>query len=146
MFQVVLPIRPVSSQKKGSKEKYKKRIIDLIEKKGYIKKPYLSGELYARILWLHSIKRVGDVDNIIKPILDSLKDNVYQDDNIINACAVKAMGISNFILPSKFLNDDIFNDFIDVLNESHDHIIYIEVDTLNHKKPFLGPIDGGYNE
>ncbi len=88
---------------------------------------------------MHAIERNTDVDNIIKPILDSLKMKVYEDDKLVNACAVKAMNINEFTLSSKYFNGKIFDDFTNAL--SSDHIIFIEIDELSDKMSFLGQID-----
>ncbi len=44
----------------------------------------LQGPLYSRVIWFHRYPSTqGDVDNILKPIHDSLKEAFFQDDHAI---------------------------------------------------------------
>ena len=144
MFQAILPIRPVSLQSKGSKKKYKTCIHKLIEQYGFAPtQPFSSGRLYARILWLHASGRDGDIDNIVKPLLDSFISIAYDDDKLIEICAVKTMPVSSFELSDRYLNAQLFDVFqMALLCPDNDHILYIEIDRFEDDFPFFGPIDG----
>lgn len=71
--------RPKSSQS-SRRDKYQAKIRDkAIEVLG---EDYIipDARFYVRIIWSHSIPVQGDIDNIIKPILDSMNGVVFTDD------------------------------------------------------------------
>jgi Holliday junction resolvase RusA-like endonuclease len=110
----------------------------VIERRG---RQLLDGELYARIIWFH-LSRPGDPDNIIKPILDALKGVFYADDALI----VKVLS-ERFNLHSQTIRLSatttppvVFDALVDLIGESHEHILFIEIGNLPSRDLSFGPI------
>jgi hypothetical protein len=81
-FTMVIAIRPQSAQKTGSNSRYAETLRQHARAAWGDADP-LSGQLYARLLWFRRGQLDVDVDNVAKPILDSLKWIVYADDAAI---------------------------------------------------------------
>lgn len=87
----------------------------------------LRGRLYARINWFHGEPTTQDVDNIVKPILDSLKSIVFVDDSQIGECHVTRIDLSR---PYQFSGEPDLETFtrFSALQLAHEkHILWIEI-------------------
>ncbi len=84
VYQIVIPIKPLSAQaKRNSLQEYKTHIRHIAEK--YIDSPISEDDIEIEITWA-SVDHIGirsDLDNIVKPIVDSLIGVAYHDDNQI---------------------------------------------------------------
>lgn len=81
-FDLVVFGKPRTSQSK-SKKTWQTSIRNAVRAQWPSGQPLLLGELSARIVYFFEDSTPLDVDNIIKPILDSLKELVYEDDSTI---------------------------------------------------------------
>jgi crossover junction endodeoxyribonuclease RusA len=86
IFSMALDLRPRSMQAKmrARMQPYQEKIRRSATKR--FAGPMVSeGLLYSRLVWLHRGKQqAGDVDNIVKPILDALKGVIYADDLLVS--------------------------------------------------------------
>lgn len=83
------------------------------------------GRLYARIIWFHAEPTTQDADNIVKPILDALKNVVFKDDSQVGECHVARIDISR---PYTFLNKpEVFGQLSELLVRNENHIVFVEV-------------------
>ena len=93
-FEFIIKQTPVSSQTSNGKSKErwkcvvgkhaKERISELRELYFYDDRP-----LMATIYYFPPDSMDGDVDNIVKPILDGMKKVIYEDDNYIERVVVQ---------------------------------------------------------
>ncbi len=89
VFRIWVPGIPKSSQSKGVKTEYIKLIQEATRKQ--VPYPVKSGRIDIEIFFVASRTMRADVDNIIKPILDSLVNIVYFDDNQVRS--IRAVAI-----------------------------------------------------
>lgn len=101
----------------------------------------LSGALYARIIWFHA-GRQGDVDNIIKPILDGLKGVCYTDDRSIVKCAVERVDFSTatIALSSETVPATEYLDILNAIGGPDPHVLYIEIGQLPTRELYFGAV------
>ena len=142
-FAMALALKPASAQKR-KKARYKQTLRDAaIKSIGGAKTPLLDGELYARITYFHAEKTELDVDNIPKPILDSLIGIAYDDDNRISQCLITRVSQKDYILEEDYFLPDVYENLANLLAENHKDVLYIEVGKVSSHKVFSGSIDGG---
>jgi hypothetical protein len=144
-FFMVLAKRPISLQKKGPKDRYQESIRAAARQiLNDTESLSLQGDLYIRILWFHSQQTSQDVDNIIKPIVDSLKSIVFEDDARISQCLVVRIDVrrGDFALPTRNVPTEVYNHLVALLAENVDHILYVEVGQVFSQQVVFGPIDG----
>jgi hypothetical protein len=102
-----------------------------------------SGPLYVRITWFQWRRSQGDVDNIAKRILDSLKGIVFLDDDQIVRCltqkTVADAGRSFSFNPLQIASPTILAELQALLSEE-DHVLYIEVGPVTDSMITLGPV------
>jgi hypothetical protein len=102
----------------------------------------LSGPLYARIIWFHQ-EPVGDVDNIIKAILDALEQVAYDDDSSVVRCLSEKVDIA---AGDYILGDDpgvatsVYRRLDTLLGQDRPHILYVEVGELGGQLVGFGPV------
>lgn len=89
LFWMVVPERPKSQS--GHTSAYRERVRKAA--RATAGTALLNGRLYARVIWFYRRHRVGDVDNLVKPILDSLKGVVFNDDREVAECQVVAVDL-----------------------------------------------------
>ncbi|HEY84197.1 MAG TPA: RusA family crossover junction endodeoxyribonuclease [Chloroflexi bacterium] len=82
LFEFLIPRRPLSVQAKKNRKKWKAFVISEAKKTWSGTSPYNSGDLHVTLVYLYDDAPV-DVDNIIKPILDSLTGLIYDDDILV---------------------------------------------------------------
>lgn len=105
----------------------------------------LTGDLYARIIWFHAEPQ-GDIDNFVKPILDSLIGIVYHDDSVIVRCLAERVdlrGASFSIAEYPSIAADVYSRLEAFLGQSHNHILYVEVGQIGEQVVRFGPVDEG---
>lgn len=145
-FAMIVSRRPVSGQTKSpkSKENYKAEIRNHA-REAFTFEELLSGELYARIIWFYKGRIEGDVDNIIKPILDAIRGIVYRDDNIVVKCVSEKFDKTRDLVISPInISDDLYQDLLfAIADDSTNHNLYIEVGQIAPRTVTFGPIDGG---
>jgi hypothetical protein len=103
----------------------------------------LSGLLYIRITWFQLHRSEGDVDNIAKRILDSLKGIVIQDDDDIVRCLSQktvadssgAFAINTLAIPSTTVLASLQS-----LLGTENHVLYIEVGPVQDPTISFGPV------
>ena len=100
--------------------------------------------LYSRILWLCRRPNFGDVDNIVKPILDALKGIVFDDDALISQSLVTRIDPRHaYEIVDAGEPNEPFQELIDLLSMKLDDIIYVEVGRISSQRLVFGTIDGG---
>lgn len=130
IFQMIVPQRPAS--RKSTNSGYQKGLRAAASKL-VSAAPHVGLPLYSRVIWFHTIPvRQGgcdpDVDNILKPIHDSLKGIVYSDDFLIRKCVSQRVDASSSVtLPSGQLNAASHLELATFLAGPNNHILYIEV-------------------
>ena len=145
IFVMALAARPTSAQKKGKKQRYQQNIRDAATCSiGCAKTPLLDGELYARIVYFHTIKTELDVDNIPKPILDALIGIVYDDDHRIAQCLTTRVHAQRDYTTTDNLQFSEIHEIIkNFVKEGKKHVLYIEVGPISEYHIGFGPIEGG---
>ncbi|MCG8348537.1 MAG: RusA family crossover junction endodeoxyribonuclease [Chloroflexales bacterium] len=142
---MILSRRPVSGQTESpkSKEHYKEELAKYARESFTSTEP-LSGELYARIIWFCKGRIEGDIDNIIKPILDSVRGIVYQDDDIIVKCVSERFDKTRDLVISQInISNELYQDLLLVIaDDNTNHNLYIEIGHIKERTVIFGPIDG----
>ena len=143
-FAMALALKPASAQKRGKNARYKQDLRDAaMSQVGEAKTPVLDGELYARITYFHAEKTELDVDNIPKPILDTLIGIVYDDDHRISQCLITRVSQKDYSLEEDYFLPNVYEDLTNLLAEDHKDVLYVEVGNVSSHKVYSGPIDGG---
>lgn len=86
----------------------------------------MRGRLYARVFWFHLRPTTQDADNIVKPILDSLKEVVFEDDLQIGECFVVRVDLSRHYTFVGEPNPEILPRLLRALSEE-EHVLYLEI-------------------
>ncbi len=116
------------------------------------RRPPLVGALYARITWLHGYplkkNQDPDVDNIAKPILDTLENIVFADDRQIVKCLTERIsnepGTSLTISAQHQPESNVFDILLTLIYRPARDVLYIEVDEIElGPLVMFGPIDRG---
>lgn len=145
-FAIIVSRRPVSGQTKSprSKENYKAELGRLARAAFTLPEP-LTGELYARIIWFYKGRIEGDIDNIIKPILDAIRGIVYRDDDIVVKCVSERFDKTRDLVMSQInISDDLYqNLLLAIADDNTSHNLYIEIGQITTRAVTFGPIDGG---
>lgn len=94
----------------------------------------LNYDLYGFAYYFHRGKTGLDADNLSKPIWDALKPVAYPDDKLIRfrSSAVfdlQASGIE--VLDLSNMPDEILIDFLEMIDNGKDHILYVELGKFN---------------
>jgi hypothetical protein len=137
---MVIPERPRSL---GS-EQYRGYQARLREKAraGSAGRTPLSGDLYVRILWLHTQPTTLDIDNIAKRILDSLKGIVYDDDNAIVMCLLQRLRytVAVEIISRPDTPSEIVDELNALMQQRRRDILCIEVGQVRERQIVFGPV------
>jgi len=140
-FAMLMLRRPASQQ--GANNNYKESVAEEA-RRAHGDAALMEGDLYARIIWLHNIKARGDIDNIVKPILDALKGVVYADDSSIAQCLSQHVDATrDYEFSPRFLREDIADELRNALAQSESHMVYVEVGIVPTQRIRFGLIDGG---
>ena len=89
-----------------------------------------NSDLYGFAYYFHRIKTGLDADNLSKPIWDALRLVAYPDDKLIRfrSSAVfdlQSQGIE--VLDLSNMPDEILDDFLEMIDNGDDHILYVEL-------------------
>lgn len=112
-------------------------------------RPTLTGALYARIVWVHPLRTGPDADNIAKPILDSLKGIVFEDDDLIVQCYIEKIfngpGASPTILARNQPPTEVYAKLVSLVYKEKPHksdVLYVEIGQVEAQQITFGPING----
>jgi Holliday junction resolvase RusA-like endonuclease len=138
---MALAVKPISANAKRSESGWYTQLLQDAAKARRPQAPV--GPLYARIIWFQRRRSQGDVDNIAKRILDSLKGIVIQDDDEIDRClAIKTVAdpagdfaIDVLNLPSQSIQDELRD-----LLGAEEHVLYIEIGPVTDPTIAFGPV------
>lgn len=142
-FAMIVDRRPVSSQNQSTESKRRYREALQTQARAIFHAQPLTGPLYARIVWFYKRRADGDVDNIIKPILDALKGIVYKDDRTITKCMSERIDKTRDIqISEENITNELYEGIIGLIaDDTKDHGLYIEVGTIVSRQLIFGPID-----
>jgi hypothetical protein len=139
-FIMVIPERPRSL---GS-EQYRGYQARLREKAraGFTGRAPLRGDLYMRILWLHTQPTTLDIDNIAKRILDALKGIVYDDDNTIVMCLLQRLRYTMTveIVSRPDTPSEVIDELNGLMEQRRRDILCIEVGQVRERQIVFGPV------
>ena len=94
-FRIWVAGRPQSFQKKGSTERYTQRIREAAA--AIVSRPASSPRIDIEIWYAADHLARGDVDNIIKPVLDALNGVVYVDDRQVRSVRAVAIPLNDVV-------------------------------------------------
>jgi len=103
----------------------------------------LAGLLYVRIVWFQLRPSDGDVDNIAKLILDSLKGVVIHDDDEIVRCLTQktvADSAGTYAYDPLLIPSETVPSALAGLLGAHGHVLYIEVGVVAESTVTFGPV------
>jgi len=89
----------------------------------------LTGDLYVHIIWFHSVRSTGDIDNIAKNILDAMKHIVYEDDEAVVRCQIERVDIrdEDHTFSYRTASPPAFETLEQRLSSKPKHVVYVEV-------------------
>lgn len=95
-----------------------------------------------RIIWFQLEPTLGDVDNMTKPILDSLQGVVYEDDGeIVRHLTEKTVTSSrSFLMTPSEAPSETAQAELEALVGVEGHVLYIEVGPVTDPKITFGPV------
>ena len=137
--------KPLSIQAKPKKlDNYKQRLKQEFEnhKNIFINLP-ITGNIYSKIIYIHSKSSDIDVDNMSKPFVDAFKGIIYPDDNIINhrICSkIKFDEFETYRFQLNLLPVEISEKFDKLISDKSPHIIYFEIGLFSPDMVFLGGV------
>ena len=136
---MVVAVKPKSHQSGGRSDRYKAQLGAAARAHGA---RILSGPLYARIIWFQLKVTPGDVDNMTKPILDSLRGIVYHDDDqIVRRLTEKTVTSSrSFSMTPSEAPTETAQAELDTLVGTEQHVLYIEVGPVTDSRISFGPV------
>jgi hypothetical protein len=139
-FAIVVALRPLSSNRGGPTSRYTAAIQRAAQAQGA---RILTGPLYARITWFLLVRAQGDIDNIAKLILDSLKGVLIQDDDDIVRCLIQKTvadehGIYDY--DSRSIASALTRAELQLLLLAEQHVLYIEVGRVTNPIVSFGPV------
>lgn len=120
--------RSVQAKNKAQKETYYRSLVNAYRK--YHPDVTISeSSLYGFVYYFHRVKTQLDSDNLSKPIWDALKGTAFNDDLQIR---FRSAGLFNLgtekvdELDLTNMPDYIFDDFLEMIDSDHSHILYVE--------------------
>ena len=130
--------KPLSHNKKGSREEYKQPFRDEFNLKYsrlYKNLPIENDKLKSRIIYIHQLKpgNTPDVDNLSKPIVDAFSGVMYEDDRQIierSAVILERKEFDFVIVDATNMPLEIYEDFNTYYEEKAEHIILFGIDTV----------------
>lgn len=138
-FAMVVGLKPISANR-GANQRYTSQLQRAALAKGA---QILTGPLYARITWFQLRRSQGDVDNIAKRILDSLKGVVIQDDDDVIRCLIQetvADSTGNFAFDALGIPSATALAILQSLLGVEDHVLCIEVGPVVEPTVYFGPV------
>jgi hypothetical protein len=137
---MVLAEKPLSMNRGRPNPRYTQRIQAAAMRYGV---RLQMGALYARIVWFQRRRAQGDVDNIAKLILDSLKGVIISDDDEITRCLVQKTVANQ---SGEYEYDTSLIPSVQVLTDlppllgTAEHVLYIEVGVESDATVTFGPV------
>jgi endodeoxyribonuclease RusA len=138
-FAMAVGLRPISANRAPS-PRYTQQIRQAAAAQGA---RVLAGPLYARITWFQLRRAHGDVDNIAKRILDSLKGVAFQDDDDVVRCLTQkavADASGSFALNTLEIPSTAVLAELQALLGVEDHVLYIEIGPVTDPTISFGPV------
>ena len=135
--------QPLSTNAK-LKDTYQKRLIHEFEpyKKLFCDLP-VYGDIYSKIVYIHTKSSGVDIDNISKPLVDAFKGIMYPDDNIINHRICSKINIDDYEsyeFQLDLLPTDVFEKLDELISNKSPHIVYFEIGLFSPKMIFFGGV------
>jgi hypothetical protein len=143
-FALVVPRRPASLQWPNRQRQAFQGYLAREASHVFAGQP-LAGDLYVRVVWFYR-RGVGDVDNILKPILDAIEGVVYTNDRSVVKCSSEKVDLRGAyeLASDPGVASGVYLHLGRLLgNESLRHVTYIEVGSVPIRVAVFGPIDGG---
>lgn len=137
---MVLAAKPLSANRGGPSDRFTRAIQQAANAQGA---RFLAGALYVRIVWFQIRRSGGDVDNIAKRILDSLKGVVIHDDDEVVRCLTQktvADSAGTYMYDPLLIPSDTVPIMLADLLGEHDHVLYIEVGVVAEPTVTFGPV------
>lgn len=130
--------KPLSHNKRGSNESYKKEFRDeFIEKYAslYEGLPITKDRLQSCIIYIHQLKpgNIPDVDNLSKPIVDTFTGIIYSDDRQIIKRSAIILELKDFdfiTIDATNIPLEVYDDFTTYYEQKEENIILFEVDKV----------------
>ena len=140
-LKLIVARRPVAGKGRAKNKKY----ADSMQKAAAerITAPLArDARLYCRIIWFHRRPTQQDVDNIVGPILDSLKGVVFNDDFQVAQCSVTRINLEEEyrVTPGNDPAGDSYNELLDMINAGHDDHILQSYDYDGGREVFMTKI------
>lgn len=108
----------------------------------YALEPSDAESLYVRIVWFSRKKGGPDTDNIVKPILDELDGIVYRTDAQIKQCLATRIDLAGpYTISDRDVPEDLYQSLLDLIAQSRNDILFIEVGELTSQEVVFGKID-----
>ena len=139
-FAMVIAEKPLSANRGRPSPGYTSRLRNAATAQGAW---MLTGLLYARIIWFQRRRSEGDVDNIAKLMLDSLKGLVIRDDDEIVRCLTQktvADAAGRFLYDPLLIPSSTARTDLAALVGASDHVLYIEVGMVIDPTVSFGPV------
>ena len=90
-------IKPVSFQSKGSKIGYKRKLASMVRNQSeiiFLGEVQVNIEVYSPSCTRMEDSKIGDIDNIIKPILDSFNNVIWLDDKQVQSLLINWLDLN----------------------------------------------------
>ena len=139
-FAMVVGVKPLSANRGRPSPKFTSIIQAAAGAHGA---RLLTGLLYVRIIWFQRERTDGDVDNMAKWILDSLKGVVFLDDDDIVRCLTQktvASATGAYLYNQDLIPTGSVRSGLPILLGQEPHVLYIEVDTVADPTVSFGPV------
>jgi Endodeoxyribonuclease RusA len=140
-FAMVVAVRPISANARPQQSRWYTHRLQA-EAIAHGRFP-LPGPLYVRIVWFQLQRSPGDVDNIARRILDSLKGIVFQDDRAIDRCPTQrsvAESNGNFPLNASRIPSRAVLARLQALLDAEEHVLYVEIGRIRNQTTSFGPV------
>lgn len=102
--------------------------------------PPLTGRLYARVVWMRLRDEPGDVDNILKRLLDGLERVVFENDRDVAELLVQRVGLRECELSEERFESAVFDELDQLVVDEVPHILYVEIGAKELQLVEFGPI------
>ena len=107
----------------------------------------MQGSLYVRVVWFRNVKSQGDVDNVVKPILDAFKNRIFDDDEQIVLCLAQRVDAFRDYTLSASARTKIpnrkYEEMEQLIAENHAHVLYVEIGAVPQQVVTFGPVEEG---
>ena len=137
MYAFLSDLIPRSIQTKNRRhlERYRENIRSAF-REHYVDAELLSVSLYGIVYYFHRSPTTLDADNISKPIWDALEAVAYSNDNMVKlrTAGFFDLGLETIdVLELSEIPDSVFDDFLKMIDNKEEHILYIEIGKMNYE-------------